>query len=451
MRSLLAAIGFGSLEGQQGLENRSWGTQIRWNLPARVGFRFLFSYLSLICFKTVAIVVMIGTYLITNDRARMNADFLDPILDKLVPWFGKYFLHLNVPNYHGDAPADWVFLLIVVLISVVATVVWSVLDKDRPNYIWLHEWLRVGVRFALAGAMTVYGADKIFPLQFGPMSLSRLSATVGTLTPQEMLWLFMASSGYYTIMSGLGELTGAFLLIFPRLANLGALVVIGVMTNVFAMNVFYDVSVKIMAFHYLMMAVFLVTPDMRRLADVLVFNRAVQPALHPPLFRSRGMNRLAVAIQLLVGGLFLFLCINGTRQIWAKQVQDLKERSPLYGIWAASDFEVTKNGTPSSGENSWHRLIFDAPGSAQIESNSGESQTVEVGLDTGKQTLAFSGSPEPYLNASVHFERPEPTELVLDGTVGDGKVHAVFRRVDESKFPLTNTPIQWVRPPHRER
>jgi hypothetical protein len=53
----------------------------------------------------------------------------------------------------------------------------------------------------------------------------------------------------------------------------GALVSIGVMSPVVALNFCYDVPVKLYSSHLLAMKVFLILPDLRRLLNLFVFCR----------------------------------------------------------------------------------------------------------------------------------------------------------------------------------
>jgi hypothetical protein len=49
------------------------------------------------------------------------------------------------------------------------------------------------------------------------------------------------------------------------------------LTNVVMINFCYDIPVKLWSTELLLMAVFLLLPDLKRLADVFVFNRAAEP------------------------------------------------------------------------------------------------------------------------------------------------------------------------------
>ena len=445
-------------KGGEEPDNHMQEAELRWNLTTRVAFRFVFVYLGLMCLNLNLIQDII--FIITGKFLKWGS--VDLLWRNSVPWFGRHFLHVNIAGSRGgDSPFAWVQFLFMLVIAATATVVWSVLDRARPNYARLHQWLRVVVRLTLAGAMISYGANKVYPFQFGgPLSLSRLSTSLGSLTSAAMLWAFMAASTGYTIFSGLAELTSAILLIVPRLANLGALVVIGVMANVFALNVFYDVEVKIYSFQYLMMGVFLIAPELRRLADVLVFNRTVQSAVRPQLFQRRLMNRIALVAQLVLGGLFLVGSLHAQGKDYASWREYLAPKSPLYGIWIVNDFEVAGSPPALSGEKRWHRLIFEDPRSVYVVSSIGETYAAELNLDDKQNRLTFTHQPQfdaddkqsaltlsgianLNLKANFHFERPQPDELVLDGDIADNKAHIVLQRV-ESKFPLTDSAIHWV-------
>ena len=56
----------------------------------------------------------------------------------------------------------------------------------------------------------------------------------------------------------------------------------GVMTNVVALNLCYDVPVKMYSASILLMATFLLAPDMGRLLNVLLLNRPTVPRVPNP-------------------------------------------------------------------------------------------------------------------------------------------------------------------------
>ena len=92
------------------------------------------------------------------------------------------------------------------MFAVAGTLLWSVLDRNRPNYSCLHAWLMVYLRMILAIALINYGAVKAFPAQFPEPSLSRLLERYGNTSPTNLLWTFMGASQTYSFFAGAIEL-----------------------------------------------------------------------------------------------------------------------------------------------------------------------------------------------------------------------------------------------------
>jgi len=87
--------------------------------------------------------------------------------------------------------------------------------------------------------------------------------------------------------AGGAEMLGGVLLFIPAFTAIGALVSIAVMSNVFMLNMCYDVPVEQFSFHLLLMGVFLLAPDMRRLAELFFFHRRVELYSGPALFKRK--------------------------------------------------------------------------------------------------------------------------------------------------------------------
>jgi len=72
--------------------------------------------------------------------------------------------------------------------------------------------------------------------------------------------------------------------------------------TVFLLNMCYDVIVKLYSFHLLIIALVLVAPHLRRLADLLLFNRRVEPARETRLFaRPPRLDRIPQALVFFYG------------------------------------------------------------------------------------------------------------------------------------------------------
>jgi hypothetical protein len=88
-----------------------------------------------------------------------------------------------------------------------------------------------------------------------------------------LMWTFMGASRGYEIFSGLAEVTTGLLLLFRRTSTIGALIAAGVMLNTVVMNFCFDVPVKLYSMHPVLMALFLLIPDMPTIWNFFVLRR----------------------------------------------------------------------------------------------------------------------------------------------------------------------------------
>ncbi len=79
------------------------------------------------------------------------------------------------------------------------------------------------------------------------------------------------------------------------------------MTNVLMLNLGYDVPRKILSIHLVLMCLFLLIPEFRRLGNVFIFNRATEPVPQVPLFDDKLLNRIALVAQVAFGAYVLWV------------------------------------------------------------------------------------------------------------------------------------------------
>ena len=219
-------------------------------------------------------------------------------------WVGDRILHVEViiqPTGSGDTMRAWVGCLCAVVIAAVLALLWTgvVLLVQRWKPDWqpdrpLHALIRVQVRFFLCAMLFGYGFAKVFPLQFPGPSSSRLGQQLGDFSPMGLLWTFMGYSPSYQIFTGAIEVLAGLLLTTRRTTLLGALVALAAMTQVFVLNMCFDVPVKLYSLNYLMMAVFLIAPELPRLIGVLVLGKAAPARPFTPLLGNVLLDRIAL-------------------------------------------------------------------------------------------------------------------------------------------------------------
>jgi hypothetical protein len=257
----------------------------------------------------------------------------------------------------------------------------------------------------------------------------------------------MGVSMSYIIFTGAAEMFGGLLLAFRRTALLGALVSIGVMSNVVMLNFSYDVPVKLYSTHLLLMAVFLAWPGVRRLADLFVLNRRVEPAVEPSLFRNPRMSRAA---RVLGVAFLLFLCGTSFYTSYGSVVEyrDYSFKSRMYGIWEAEEIAVDGTSRPLliTDESLWRRVTFEWAGAINVQ-RMGETEGTDYALtpDPGPHMFLladFRGNPSG--KGAISYKLVQRDLLELTGTVEGKEIRGRFRRVSDSRFPLISRGFRWI-------
>jgi uncharacterized membrane protein YphA (DoxX/SURF4 family) len=206
----------------------------------------------------------------------------------------------------GDTMIAYIIFFFVLGTALLVMLIWSVLDFRRANYERLHGFLRLFVRYMLASAMFGYGFTKVFNTQFSMYSLSVFNTTYAETSPMGLLWRFMSFSLEYSTFAGILEVVAGLLLLFRQTTTLGALLTAAVMTNVVMLNFCYDVPVKLGSSQLLFSSIFLLIPEIPRLWQFFILNRAASPRLEPMLFVSRWAKNAALAAQILLIGWFSY-------------------------------------------------------------------------------------------------------------------------------------------------
>lgn len=422
-------------------------TPTEWSAATRVAFRFFFLYFTLWCFGTQVV----------GGLLQMPGHFF-PALGPLWPmaditrFTSQLVFGVDAPFERGNS-ADtlfwWAQTVWMLAFAIVATGVWTLFSRRR-EYVTLHKWFFVAIRFALAAQMFYYGMAKVIPIQFMPPALTTLVQPVGALSLSTLLWVFVGASPIYQLFGGIAELVGAVALVFPRATALGAAITLGDMIQVLALNMGYDFGLKQISFHYIVMSLFLLAPDWRRLLDVLVLERPAPPSTRVPLFRSAGANRAALVVQVLLGAYLLgnYTYLEG-RQYSADE-GPAHPKSVLYGIWNIERMSIDGTIRPTY-ENDYdmrfRRAVFDFPNRMAFQRTDDSMTRYDASIDPDRQTLTLGKFNSRTWSSTLTYQRPTPDTLVLEGPFDGHMVRIEMERVGLDTFPLVSSPFRLVRPP----
>jgi hypothetical protein len=193
---------------------------------------------------------------------------------------------LIAPNGSGDTSYAWVELQMQILLALIGTVIWTVLDRKSTEHNRASYWLRIIFRYTLFLALMTYGVIKLFCMQMLFPSISQLATPLGDLLPMRLSWMFVGYSDQYQFFSGLMEVIAAFLLFFRASSAFGAVASSAVFANVVMMNLSYDIPVKIYSIHLLLMSLILIVYDQRRLLSFISNKTSAPSSIYNVEFKS---------------------------------------------------------------------------------------------------------------------------------------------------------------------
>lgn len=416
-----------------------------WPGVTKIAFRFCFLYFGLFCLLfaqiTFAFLGIVGQWL--PDRAVM---WQMTVLGPAVSWVGRHVFGveavLHQDSGSGDQTAIWVMVFCLLVVAVIGTAVWSWLDRRRRDYSRLWAWFLTFVRLCVAGQMLFYGFAKLIPTQMPAPPLAALLRPYGDFSPASVLWLQVGSSYPYEMALGAVEVVAGLLLFLPRTGTLGALLGVASMAQVFLLNMTFDVPVKILSGHLLLMGLVLLAPQYRRLADFLVLQRTTEPAVQPALFADARANTIAARAQVALGIWMVAGCVLTGWQSWSEYGGGRAEPE-FYGIWTVSRFDVDGKTAPplTTDQDRWQRVVFDLPGVVTYQRMDGELVDAPVEVDGDDVTVS---GPDGSALATLTASRPTPEQLQLTGELSGRDVTIWLDRLDLDQFTLRNRGFNWV-------
>ena len=416
-------------------------SNVVWSLPRRLGFLVLAIFLLLNSVPTlVAMVPVLGEWLVEGYQALWNL---------VIPWIGEHVLGIVepitvLPNGSGDTTWNYVQLFGIVMLSLVVGSTWAVADRKRRDYVALNYWTMIVVRYALAWAMVMYGLIKVFKAQFPFPGLMTLTQTYGEASPMGLAWTFMGYSPGYNLFTGSAEVLAGVLLLTRRTTTFGALVAVGVTANIAAMNYCYDIPVKLFSSILLLMACYLLGNDMRRVADLLVFNRATAPVEILPHFT----RRWACITRVVLKTIFMLLLAALGVMAWsqAREYGPDGPREPLYGLYEVESFSVGGVVRPplTTDGPRWRQLIVEQFGFAVVRTMDGKRGFFGAKTDVDGHTLTLHRGGEQPVEYKLHYEQLGPDALVLRGEIAEGPAQITLRKLNPNDFELVKRGFHWV-------
>lgn len=378
------------------------------------------------------------------------SSLLEEPLHSFIPWVGKHILKLPYPitvftNGSGDTTYDYVIFLCIFSFSLIGAVIWSLVDRHRPNYIKLYYWLSLAIRFYVGCMLVNYGLVKIFKCQFPAPGLYRLNQTYGESSPMGLAWTFLGFSKGYNLFMGIAEFA-AILLLFRRTLTAGLLITLMTTTNVMAVNYFYDVPVKIVSTMLVIMTLFLLLRDAKRLFIFFFTGLATSlPVIIAPEIKSKALRRLKYSFKGMI--LIYIVLIAGYQAMEMEKVYgDNAPKPRLYGIYKVKSMIRNDTASNERDERNWKQLIVESEYSLRVLFNDNSTQRYWAeSIESGK-TISLVGVKGNKDSCYFNYSTPKSGILIFNGQINLDKVEIVLEKdtISGQNYELTKTGFHWI-------
>ncbi len=411
----------------------------KWSRLSKIGIRFSSIYFLLIIF-------------FQNNGAYPLFDYITQkpieLMQKAAIWFGEQIIGIPYkistgPNGSGDTTYDYLVVFLVFIIAVLGTLIWTVLDRNRPNYKKLYYWLTTAMRYYVGLMLISYGLVKVIQLQFPAPNFYRLMESYGESSPMGLAWTFLGFSEGYNMFMGIAEVL-AGLLLFRRTLTFGAVLTLMTALNVMAVNYFFDVPVKILSTHLVIMTLFLLSRDIRKVMQFLVTNNPVEKLtlIKRPQFKKSltiGMNVIKGLVIVYALGYGLYNALD-SRKLYGSKVP----KPPLYGVYEVNNFVINGDTiTNYKSEKLWKDIRFQREGRVQIHKMNKKNLYYKIEVDSTTQKVKFfpSGNSSDYFD--FNYTRTDDS-LDFHYIYKNDTISGQTKRLDEDDFLLTNRGFHWI-------
>jgi hypothetical protein len=427
----------------------------QWTWLQRLGFRLLFTIAGGSVIVTGGVMLLVTVYAGVVHAGGGRYPF-EPAIWVLAQ-IGSYLTRGRgvdiTRSPAGDVLWTWCFQLGWTVVALLITAVWTAMDRRRPNYRSLAASLLVFARFSLALVMIYYGVGKVIPVQMGYMALPHHQLQlVGDTGLFATLWDFVGASEPYSVAIGLVELLSGVFLLWNRTWLLGALFAVIATTQIFLLNLTYDVPVKLVSGQLFLVAIGITSPYWSNLARV-VFNRGeTRPVqLWPPLGSGAPLLR-RTGVVAKFGAAAMLLAIAGPGGVMAYAAYHTPS-STLDGVWCATSFTVDgrESNLNDTSPQPWTNVAItdrkSVPGHGVVmfvsQVPSGYTTRWHLKIDGDRLELRkrLADSTQMVLFAT----QPDKNRLILVGEVDGRRVEGTFERRfmerSKSSFRLISPPI----------
>lgn len=293
-------------------------------------------------------------------------------------------------------------------------------------------WFLAVLRYYLILVLLQYGFAKLFKTQFYLPEPNTLFTPLGFLDKDILYWSVVGSSAFYNYFGGMAEIMVALFLIFRRTYVLGGVLSVLLFSHVVAINIGFNISVKLFSSFLLLISFILIVPQLQSLFYFFLTQKLISKEHISISYPSRKARIIYLSLKsLVVFGLF-FITLYPYFLRNSFNDDDIK-RPILHGAYevisnhSKKDKLFINNDTKRIFIHRKKYLITQDYQDRFIDYKiNSQSNRINVFSDSKKITFDFF-----YLNDSTLSLESDQQQIIL-------------KKIDWKKLPLLNDTTEWI-------
>lgn len=226
-------------------------------------------------------------------------------LNKVLCWS---LFHIDISDSYLLSDSAAFFTTSLIIIPVILVFSFGIISglkrvfQTPILYTNLISSVHIALRFILVYFLLRYGFDKIIGQQFYFPASNTLHTPVGYLSKDLLYWSTMGTSSFYNWFMAIIEITCGIMILIPRFRFAGLLFSVGVLINILATNIGFDITVKFLSGLLLLTSIYLLsfyTSQLRLLFGMKNVNTSEQATSIEK--RSKLKISLTVIVLLIIG------------------------------------------------------------------------------------------------------------------------------------------------------
>jgi hypothetical protein len=255
------------------------------------------------------------------------------------------------------------------------------------------------------------------------------------------------------LFTGFAEVIAGTLLFFRRTTAIGAFLAFIVSANIMAMNYSFDIPVKLLSTTMVLMSLFLLGDNIRRLFNLFFLGRVAHLSIVPrATIRNKAFRITLVVVKCLLVAYAFF----GTAWLSLQarnQYGDHAPNTPLQGVYNTRSFQYNKDTLAPIQTDTvrWKQLVIDgSPTYAYgvIKMMNDSSYGYSVKTDTINHLLIISHYTDSTKRWRLHYGYPISDSLTLWGTRFWGKqadsIRITMNVYPTNRFRLNSRGFNWI-------